>query len=100
LALSQGNHVSHIQLVTWNDLGEGTMLEPTEELGYSLLAEVQAFTKVNYDVADLQLIEKLYRFRKQHSEDELIQLKLDQVYYYLVSLLIERARDLLSTIEE
>ena len=31
-----------IQLVTWNDYGEGTMFEPTHELGYANLELVQA----------------------------------------------------------
>jgi hypothetical protein len=30
-----------IQLVTWNDYGEGTMIEPTHEFGYTFLEVVQ-----------------------------------------------------------
>src|SRR2546422_475823 len=30
-----------IQLVTWNDFGEGTMIEPTHEFGYTFLEIVQ-----------------------------------------------------------
>lgn len=31
-----------VQLVTWNDYGEGTMIEPTVEFGYRFLEAVQA----------------------------------------------------------
>jgi hypothetical protein len=34
-----------VQLATWNDYGEGTMIEPTAERGYKELEEVQVFNK-------------------------------------------------------
>ena len=37
------NNASIIQLVTWNDYGEGTMIEPTEETGYQSLEIVQQY---------------------------------------------------------
>ncbi len=57
---------AHIQLVTWNDYGEGTMIEPTHEFGYTFLEIVQqarrkelgqAFT---FTADDLRLPARLY----------------------------------------
>lgn len=59
-----------VQLVTWNDYGEGTMIEPTHEFGYACLEIVQAARKEErggvfpYSAADLRLPEQLYRARK------------------------------------
>ncbi|MEL6562492.1 MAG: hypothetical protein AAFQ94_30260 [Bacteroidota bacterium] len=99
LGLSENNHITHVQLVTWNDFGEGTMLEPTIEFGYSLLTEVQQFTGVSIGEEDLKLVEKLYKYRKSAGDDELINLQLDQVTYYLKSLQTNRASALLDKID-
>ena len=34
LALARQSHAPVIQLATWNDYGEGTVIEPTKEFGY------------------------------------------------------------------
>ncbi|MBI9071095.1 MAG: hypothetical protein JEY94_05830 [Melioribacteraceae bacterium] len=88
-----------LQLVTWNDFGEGTMLEPTLEFGYTFLETIQQFAGVSYNKNDLEMIFRLYKYRKQFANDEERQLKLDQVFYYLVSLHIEEAGNLLDEIE-
>src|SRR5690606_10713662 len=49
-----------IQLVTWNDFGEGTNIEPTLEYGYRYLAEVRRLrvsrdSTFPYSEADLEL---------------------------------------------
>ena len=58
-----------VQLVTWNDYGEGTVIEPTHEDGYSALEAVQearrkelgeAFT---FTAEDLRLPAQLYKLR-------------------------------------
>jgi hypothetical protein len=60
-----------VQLVTWNDFGEGTMIEPCHEFGYSLLKIVQQARRAELKnqflntTADLRLPEKLYRMRKK-----------------------------------
>jgi len=62
-----------IQLVTWNDYGEGTMIEPTHEFGYTFLEIIQqarrkelgqAFT---FTAEDLRLPSHLYALRKKGS---------------------------------
>lgn len=91
--------ISVLQLVTWNDFGEGTVLEPTVEFGFSFLEKIQDFTGVSYNTSDLELVYQLYKYRKQFAGDSAIQLKLDQVFYYMVSLQLDKARALIDTIQ-
>lgn len=59
-----------IQLVTWNDYGEGTMIEPTHEFGYKFLEVIQQARRSElgeafpFRAADLQLPARLYSLRK------------------------------------
>lgn len=59
-----------VQLVTWNDYGEGTMIEPTYEFGHAFLEIVQAAQRkegeklVSFTAADLRLPARLYMARK------------------------------------
>lgn len=87
-----------LQLVTWNDFGEGTTLEPTVEFGFSFLETIQQFSGVAYNLSDLELVHQLYQYRKQYAQDVERQLKLDQVFYYLVSLQLDKAAKLMADI--
>lgn len=98
LSLTAQNGIGYVQLVTWNDFGEGTMIEPTVEFGYSPLETVQDFVGVDYSSSELEIIYDLYNMRKNKATDQVAQLKLDQVYYYVISLQIDRARQLLASI--
>ena len=59
-----------VQLVTWNDYGEGTMIEPTMEFGYTFLEAVQDARRRErgpafpFTAADLRLPERLLELRK------------------------------------
>lgn len=90
------NNIQHIQLATWNDYGEGTMIEPTREFGYGFLTYLQQRLGINFSQAELELVHTLYQQRKQHKGNATEQARLDQVFYYLVSLQITAARDLLN----
>jgi len=65
-----------VQLVTWNDYGEGTMIEPTHEFGYRFLEIIQASRRrelgegSRYLAADLRLPAKLLRLRKRGDVDD------------------------------
>lgn len=101
LAKTNASKIDFLQLVTWNDYGEGTMIEPTEEFGFSFLQEVQSFTGVAFGLEELEMIHELYLKRRQYEgsgESDVIK-KLDQVYYYLVALKVEDARALLDSVE-
>lgn len=73
LDVALASPVEIVQLVTWNDYGEGTMIEPTHEFGYTFLEIVQEASRrqkgngLPFTAADLRLPEKLYRARKTQS---------------------------------
>lgn len=95
LQRAKDNNVDAVQIITWNDYGEGTIIEPTLEFGYSRLEQLQGFLGVNYSKIELALAIKLYKKRKEHKGKVLENKKLDQVFYYLVSLQIDKAKNLL-----
>jgi hypothetical protein len=92
--------VNYIQLATWNDYGEGTMIEPTAEFGYSFLTTLQTKLGVDYTQTELELVAKLYELRLKNKNSALNTKKLDQVFYYLVSLQFTKAEELLNEIDQ
>jgi hypothetical protein len=87
-----------LQIPTWNDWGEGTNIEPSVELGYQRLQIVQQFLGVQYTTDDLALCVQLYQKRKQYKGKQYENQVLDQVFYYIVSLQMDKARSLIATI--
>lgn len=61
LALKQKPEI--VQLCTWNDWGEGTQIEPSQEYGYRALETIQKLTHGN--PRDLRLPYRLYNLRKR-----------------------------------
>jgi glycoprotein endo-alpha-1,2-mannosidase len=100
LTLTASSAVEFIQLITWNDFGEGTMIEPTSEFGFSYLEEIQSYTGVSYNFDDLQLPYRLYLLRKKHKNDNRLQTILDRVYQFIFMLDLDHAKILLSTLEK
>jgi hypothetical protein len=97
LALAQP--VPYVQLATWNDYGEGTMIEPTKEFGYGFLTSLQQRLGVsNLNQSDLEAVAKMYELRKSKAAVPAVQKKLNQVFYYIVSLQMEKAKELLNTL--
>jgi hypothetical protein len=92
LARATAAGVDHLQLITWNDHAEGTMLEPTVEFGFSFLEMIQSFTGVSYSVDDLRYVYDMFNMRKQYQNDADAQLRLDQAFYYFVSLQLTEAK--------
>lgn len=97
LALAQTNS-NYLQLVTWNDYGEGTNIEPTKEFGYGFLTSLQQRLGVTYNEADLAMIAKLYQQRVDKAGDSSIQQKLDQAFYYIVALKLTEAHAIIDTL--
>lgn len=87
--------VDLLQIITWNDFGEGTMIEPTLEFGYSRLEQLQQFLGVSFSQKELALAVRLYQKRKALKGKIQENKILDQVFFYLVSLQIEKAKALL-----
>lgn len=89
-------NVDFIQLITWNDWGEGTAIEPSLDYGFHQLTIVQEFVGMQPNPNDLELAVQLYKKRKEHKGKDLENKKLDQVFYYLISLQLDKARNLLN----
>lgn len=91
--------IDMLQLITWNDYGEGTIFEPTVETGFEYLKKVQAFTGVPYGEEELKLVYKLYRLRKEKANDPGAQQQLDLVAKHFSNLEINEAKAILDQYE-
>jgi hypothetical protein len=92
---------SIIQLVTWNDYGEGTNIEPTEETGYSYLEYIQEQRRTmddsfTFTSDDLTLPLEIFNLRKEHADDEEINAQLDAAFDAIVAGDVEAARTILA----
>lgn len=87
-----------LQLATFNDFGEGTMLEPTVETGFDYLEQIQDYTGVSYGVEELELVFKLYRLRKSNVGNAAVQAQLDQASADLAALEVSDARAILDAL--
>jgi hypothetical protein len=98
LNLAKTSNAAYLQLITWNDYGEGTMIEPTLDYNFSFLQTIQQYTGVSYTVTELQLIYKWYTLRKKYIGNTAVEAQLTQAYYYLVSLNVANATTIISGI--
>lgn len=99
LAKAVERNVSYLQLVTWNDFGEGTMLEPTLEDQFTSLEIIMEFTGVSYGVDELTLIHSYYLKKKKYKGDPATLQKISQAFEFLAALDVEKARQILDAIE-
>jgi hypothetical protein len=99
LVTQYSDNIDLLQFATWNDFGEGTMLEPTTEFGFSFLTSIQSFLGVNYNVDELEQIFRLYNLRKEYSSNSNIQSSLDNAYWYFSQLDPEQAVAIMDQIE-
>lgn len=84
-----------LQLITWNDFGEGTIFEPTVETGFSYLTQLQQHTGAPFGEAELQMVYRLYLARLKYQGDAALQAGLDQVSAHIVNLDVAQAATLL-----
>jgi hypothetical protein len=92
--------MKYLQLITWNDFGEGTMIEPTNEFGYTYLEKLQTFTGLSFHKSDLEEIAKQYSLRKSKGSDKASAKVLDQAFYYWVSLQNAKAIQLIDSLAQ
>jgi hypothetical protein len=98
LALSSKPEI--IQLATWNDYGEGTMIEPTREFGYTFLATLQRELGVkNLSPKDFELVFDFYNARINHKNDASIQLQLDRAFALIAALRLDEARKIITSVK-
>jgi hypothetical protein len=85
------NRSSMVQIVTWNDFGEGTMVEPTVEYGFRDLGIIQDHRRLYLDAGfpyrtnDLAIALKLYHLRRAAGTNTALSLTLDEIFDEIVS---------------
>jgi len=91
LRLAMTNRSALAQLVTWNDFGEGTSLEPTREHGYRDLGIVQNLRReflepdFPYSTNDLALAFRFYNLRKQYGGNPTLAAELNRAFTNIVA---------------
>jgi len=87
------------QIVTWNDYGEGTMVEPTREYGYRDLGIIQDLRRqylqpdFSLGTNDLAMAFEFYNLRRRQGADRALSVELDKTFMNLVSGRISVARE-------
>lgn len=84
------HHPNIIQIVTWNDYGEGTIVEPTAEFGYQYLETLQTMrdssdATFQFQKEDLQLPFRIYTMRLQFSGNAGVNSALDRVFNLIIT---------------
>jgi hypothetical protein len=98
LSLALKSKASYVQLPTWNDYGEGTIIEPTMEFKYGYLTTLQKILGVPYGEASLRSVAKLYALRMRYKGNVEILHKLDQAFQEMAALHQEQADQLMNNL--
>jgi hypothetical protein len=106
------NNSAIVQLVTWNDYGEGTILEPTQaggepttRYGFADLGIIQNLRRQYLDAAfpyhtnDLALALRLYNLRTQYAGNQTVGAELNRIFTNLVTGKLSTANVQLAGIE-
>ena len=91
--LSRGmtNSSAIIQVATWNEFGEGTMVEPTQEYGYRDLGIIQDFRRqylepnFSCNTNDLGMALRFYNLRRLCLTNGVLSAELDHIFSNIVS---------------
>src|SRR5208337_4757644 len=92
-------------VVTWNDFGEGTAIEPTREYGYRDLGIIQDFRREYLEPGfrgqtnELGLATRLLYLRRQCSTNAMLSVQLDQVFQDIVGCNLRAADSALRRLE-
>jgi hypothetical protein len=86
LYTQNGPVLDAIQLVTWNDFSEGTIIEPTVEFGFQSLDTIQKFTGVPFTENNLKEVYKLFTLRKKYVGNASIQSALNIASCHFIQL--------------
>ena len=102
-AVASGSPV--VQVVTWNDFGEGTGVEPAREYGYRYLEAIQGAMRrfpgaaFPFRPEDLRLPLRIYHLRKRMAQSSSERKALDEVVDLLFAGEVARASQGLDTLE-
>lgn len=101
LAAAQNAGLEYLQISTWNDFGEGTTIEPTEEYGYRYLTKLQKFTGVSFQESNLKLIHRWYELKVKYKGTQgTASQYLTQAFYYLIALQPDKAQLLIDAVDK
>lgn len=70
-----------VQVATWNDYGEGTIIEPTVEFQTAYLDIIQEKTKVPHTPEDFKYLTDLYHKRVKYANDTKMSEELTKQHY-------------------
>lgn len=93
-----------IQIATWNDYGEGTIVEPTVEFGYRYLEMIQSVKRDSIDPSfpytskDLEIPIRIYNLRKMFNNDGIMNEILDSAFSLILTGDIQTAESLINSI--
>ena len=104
LSKALNNDPDVIQIVTWNDYGEGTIVEPTAEFGYQYLEMIQKAKRDSIDSTfpytseDLEIPIRIYNLRKMFNNDDIMNEILDSAFSLIITGDIQTAERLINSI--
>jgi hypothetical protein len=98
-AVQNKSKIDMVQLVTFNDFGEGTMFEPTVETGFEYLKKVQRYTGVSFGEKELRLVYRLINLRKENAGNQTIQNQLDEASMHLRNIEIDNAAEIINLLD-
>jgi hypothetical protein len=91
LSRAMTNNSALAQIVTWNDFGEGTIVEPTRDFGYRDLGIVQNLRRrhldpgFSYGTNELAMAYRFYNLRKQYANNAAISSELNRIFTNIIS---------------
>jgi hypothetical protein len=93
-----------VQIATWNDWGEGTIIEPSKEFGYRDLEVIQTYRRkldASFKTSreDLRLPYRLWRLRGKQARRPQLKPRLDEIAHLLAAGDISEARSALEQLE-
>jgi hypothetical protein len=106
LSRAMTNSSAIVQVVTWNDFGEGSMVEPTQEYGYRDLGIIQDLRRQYLDPGfaattnDLALAYQFYQLRCQYATNDVASTELDGIFTNLVTGKLDDARSRMQQLEK
>ncbi|TRZ45749.1 glycoside hydrolase family 71/99-like protein [Robertkochia solimangrovi] len=96
LQMASGSEL--LQLITWNDYGEGTILEPTHEFGFDYVNRLQTYAGVQASTEVFEGIFKWFQLRKKYASDREVQHKLDDAFAWFAAAKPEKALEIINGI--
>jgi hypothetical protein len=102
---SMTNRSTFVQIITWNDFGEGTIVEPTVEFGFRDLGVIQDQRRAYIDPSfayttnDLNLAFRIYSLRRTSANNTAVMGELNRAFTNVVQGRLDTVRTELSTLE-